>query len=449
MVAWLCIAGAGLRMALFSTPWIVTAGIFVLPGLTDALLPVSAAWVVALALFVSRHQLASVYRSRDPSAMWFLALLALFLVVTWFSPHPGQGARMVVQGGIAFLLIPVVRAAAAPAERELFIRSAALSGLLLTATLVSFRLIPDLEIVFLESSIGGVLVEPASLRELLRGYWFQANNVLDPAKAGAVFINTNVASVFLSLHLAAAIGALLAYPHATWPRIAVPLLFVGMLATGSRVGAIIGILMLLVGLIAGRRAVGRAFYVLLALIGLVAVPLAFPTLERLQLSSLLQDERLLVWPVAVARILDHPILGGGFGDWERWLAARVQIFGVSRVLPPHNLILHLALWGGVVTVGVFAGLLIQVGRGVRVQLGVPGSTRALAIGVTLLLGSVLAHAMFDNFFLFDWHVGPMAAMLVSLLWCGTENGVSVPVEATPLSPNASAPTVPGDPDTTE
>ncbi|MCI0436692.1 MAG: O-antigen ligase family protein, partial [Gemmatimonadetes bacterium] len=297
------------------------------------------------------------------------------------------------------------------------LRSAVFSAVALALPIIWFRIDPASELTFLQSSIAGFFIEPVSLSELLRGYWFQTNNTLDARKAGAVFINANVASVYLCLFLAAAVGTLLRRPSEAWAQAAVPVLIAGILATGSRIGAVTAVGIAFVGLFMGRGKLGRWLPVAFAVTLLIAVPILIPTLLRFQPAVLLSDERILLWPLAVRRILDAPLLGGGFGDWEAWLGAGLDRFGVGRVLPPHNLVLHLGLWGGALALASFGGFLYWLARRIREGLR-SGTERAFAVGTALLAIAVLLHAFFDNFFLFDWHVGPAAAGLLALLWTG-------------------------------
>ncbi len=409
----------GLPAAIVITPWIILAGGFVLPGLTAARLPLSAAWLLAILLFANRERLEQLIRHPDRVAVWFVGFLVVLALLVPRSPDPGQGIRMVVQGGVALSTVIVFRIGLDFVPRQVLLRSAVLSALALALPIIWFRIDPASELTFLQSSIAGFFIEPVSLSELLRGYWFQTNNTLDARKAGAVFINANVASVYLCLFLAAAVGTLLRRPSEAWAQAAVPVLIAGILATGSRIGAVTAVGIAFVGLFMGRGKLGRWLPVAFAVTLLIAVPILIPTLLRFQPAVLLSDERILLWPLAVRRILDGPLLGSGFGDWEAWLGGRMAILGIHRVLPPHNLVLHLALWGGLLALAAFGGFLYKLFERLWRRWRADDGDRGYALGIALLATAVMAHAMFDNFFLFDWHMGPASASLVALMW-GTE-----------------------------
>lgn len=419
LFAWAIILVIGLPLAVLVTPPLVLGAVFILPGLTEARLPFSAAWLIAIALFASWRRIAEMVRARQPEAVLFAGFLFLLLLLTVRSPDKGQGVRMVVQGGMLLVAAVVLRIGLDHVRREWLLGSAVLTAMAVALPIIWFRVDPRAEIAFLASGLAHILIEPVSLDELLRGYWFQTNNILNAHKSGAVFINANVASVYLSLNLAGAIGLALYDKRSLLPRFAIPILFVAVLATGSRIGAATSLTMILAVLFARRTKLGGATYALVAVALLLALPILIPTAARLRAEVLLHDERILLWPLAVQRILDHPLIGGGFGDWEAWLAPRLELFDVWRVLPPHNIVLHLALWGGVVALAVFGTTVVVLARGIMRQLQGDDQQRALAIGLVLVVMAVLSHAMFDNFFLFDWHVGPAIGALVALMWIPT------------------------------
>jgi len=419
LLAWAIILVIGLPLAVLVTPPLVLLGGFILPGLTEAHLPFSAAWLIAIALFASWRRILEMVRDRHPAAVLFAGFLFLLLLLTVRSPDKGQGVRMVVQGGMLLVAALVFRIGLDHVRREWLLGSAVLTAMALALPIIWFRLDPGAEIDFLASGLAHILIEPVSLDELLRGYWFQGNNILSAGKSGAVFINANVASVYLSLHLAGAIGMALYDKRGLLPRFAIPILLIAVLATGSRIGAATSLMMILVVLLAWRTRMGGATSALMAVALLLALPIVMPTAARLQAEVLLSDDRILLWPLAVQRILDHPLIGGGFGDWEAWLAPRLELFNLWRVLPPHNIVLHLVLWGGVVALAVFGTTVVVLAQGIWRQLRGDYWQCALAVGLMLVVMAVLSHSLFDNFFLFDWHVGPAIGALVAIMWIPT------------------------------
>jgi hypothetical protein len=422
LLAWGAILVVGLPLAIVVTPWIVLAGAFVLPGLTAAKLPFSAAWLLAILLFADHHRLGNMVRGRDTTANAFAAFLAVLMLLILWSPDRGQGVRMVVQGGVALGAVAVFRIGLDLVPRGPLLRSTVLAAAALAAPVIWFRLDPASELAFLTSGLGRLLIEPVSLDEVLRGYWFQMGNSLDDRKAGAVFINANVASVFLSMHLAAAVAVLRSRPAPVWAQLVTPVLFVGILATGSRIGAIVAVLLALGAIFYGGGRHGSRALALALVVALLAIPMVLPTMRRFDPAVLAYDQRIILWPLAVRRILDAPLLGGGFGDWNLWLSAQAQLLGFQRSLPPHNLILHLALWGGALCLVAFGAFLYAFVRNLAEHLRRTDSERTYAFGVGLLLVAVLLHAMFDNFFLFDWHVGPAAGGLMALMWTRRREG---------------------------
>ena len=68
---------------------------------------------------------------------------------------------------------------------------------------------------------------------------------------------------------------------------------------------------------------------------------------------------------------------------------------------------------------VFGTTVVVLARGIWKQRRGDDWQRALAVGLMLVVMAVLLHSLFDNFFLFDWHIGPAIGALVALMWIPT------------------------------
>lgn len=407
----------GVRVAALATPVVLGGAFYVLPGPTAAFLPLSGAWMAAGLLFLGRstmpHQGLDI---RGPAGAFLLVMLGMALVLLW-SPDKAQGLRIVIQGslaaGVGLITVLALRTLSVNLVMGVFLAV----GIVLAGAVTVFRFVPELERAYLNSFIAPLLIERSALRPVILGFWEKGNNILDPVKSGAVFLNANVASVYLSMMVAAASALVIRYPRAAWPKVVAFMLAVGVMATGSRTGLLALITLPLVLAAATHQVVPTRRVIALTAAALLVVGVAIvlrPDLvTRLSVSVVTRDERFLLWPLAAQRILDAPLLGGGFGDWEAWLGNRFQAMGVGRVLPPHNLLLHLALWGGIVLVGAFGFFLWIL---IREHLRLIRTDRRHAPYAAAGLGMVYVvclHAMLDNFFLFEWRIGPTAAALLA------------------------------------
>ncbi|MEO2135372.1 O-antigen ligase family protein [Microbacterium sp.] len=275
------------------------------------------------------------------------------------------------------------------------------AGSVLAALVVLFRIFPAWEINFFRSPIAKVFINPSVVDGLFAG---APNNALADDKAGAFFVNANVASVYLGVVLL--LSAYMATRYLTKSLYVVSTLAgVGVISTGSKTG--LGILIIVVLLLVLRWARGR----LVALILAIIVPVGFffasiQLVEQLQEAEFSTTSRLFLWQNAVSAILESPLLGLGYGGWEARMSAVFSAVGSANNYPPHNMFLAYWVYSGVATVvllvvAIFLTFRILV-RGPR-----PAFYAVLAFGWTVL------HAMGDNTgYLVDWHVMPVMALFI-------------------------------------
>jgi O-antigen ligase len=404
----------GVRRSVLLTPWVLTAGIFVIPGPTASYLPFSASWLLALACLFPRSQVRMQVLLHYTPALLFLLLLAMLAIQVVRSPDRGEGIRVVVQGSFVLWAALVGAVARRTAEQSELLRSLMFPACILSAAVFVFRTSPPIEAAFLHSQMGSLLIDPHTLDTVLHGYRFQGNNVLDPRKAGAVFVNANQAAAYLCALLGVAVAMLRAGNRQQWLLPAAIILALGAVSTGSRGALVIVALYLGISFLTSRRI--TAFGVLTIVAIVASLPTTIPTLKRLAVGSLLSDPRLLLWPLAFRHFLQQPLFGGGFGDWEAWLEPRLHTVGIVQVLPPHNLILQLLLWGGIAALGLFVVLIVVVARRVR-RYAPSAPVRGTSAAFGLALSCMLFFSMFDNFFLFEWHIGPLLGLAyTTCLW---------------------------------
>lgn len=210
---------------------------------------------------------------------------------------------------------------------------------------ISFRISPDLEFQFLNSTIGSILVGP-SAAALWTG---AANNVLDPEKSGGLFVNGNVASMFGGV--AFFVFLMCRYLSGSkWNYVWASVALVGTIATGSKTGASLAVILPFLWFILPvfLKHKGRKWIVSVVL---VATPVAFAVPEIIDRlvpqfandSTYAYSSREALWQGAAVLFSNEPILGLGFGGWAASIGAVTGVYS----LPPHNLIIAAWANGGI------------------------------------------------------------------------------------------------------
>lgn len=317
-----------------------------------------------------------------PRPSWAAPFYLAVLLAVWYavclvwSPQPAEGIRNIVlalvfavlwhsgcvagwRGGLR------VRRILGPA---FFLSS--VEALLVAA----FRLSPALEGMYLHSSVATYLENPNTMSVL---FTTAPDNVLDPAKAGGVFLNANVAGAYLGTMAFIALGwglgcrkkSYIAAAALMWAAtfftgskaaivaaVALPTIFVGYLAVrGARfgrrgrtvvrraaVGAFIGTVCVSAILIASYGSMSQVHS------GGVA-PAGF--ISRVG-TTLAVRER--IWSYGAHEFAEAPLQGLGFGGWERRFEPWASAEGINGSFPPHNSLLY--LWSQAGLAGLALGL---------------------------------------------------------------------------------------------
>lgn len=314
----------------------------------------------------------SLWRAPFGSALWrwpwMQALMALVVVqaasLVW-SPSPLLGVRYLIYllplPFVAHAMYQLTKERPRLAEQCLNIL---LVGSALEALLVMvFRVLPSVEMAFLNHPLGQLVVSPNTLQALFDSH---NNNVPDPAKAGGVFVNANVAAAYLGVFGVAAwyvsriSGSSLLRAVAVFDWLAV-------FFTGSKAGLLCALAipacLAIFGMLSTKR-INPTLIAGTAIAGvLVAAALALPTgnvlVEDYQRESLATlGGREEMWRVGLNLLQQRPLTGLGFGGWEQ----RFQVYGfasgVAVTAPPHNSFINLWLQSGVF--GVLAGLAVVI-----------------------------------------------------------------------------------------
>ena len=298
---------------------------------------------------------------------WMQALLVLAAAqaasIAW-SPTPLLGIRHLIY------LLPLPIAAHAfyrvsrdsPAFAQTCLRVLLLGSALEAVLVIAFRLLPSAELAFLEHPIARLFVPPNTLDALFSA---GRNNVFDPAKAGAVFVNANIASAYLGM---SAIGAWYVgrITKSTTLRAVAILDWTAVLFTGSKAGMLCAVLvpasLALISVIRARRANPITLSAVTLLLGLGAVSLSLPLSQELlddyrynTLATVGSREE--IWNYALQMVQQNPLAGLGFGGWEQRFEVYSAMTG-RAAMPPHNSFFIVWLQSGLP--GLIAGLAFVV-----------------------------------------------------------------------------------------
>jgi hypothetical protein len=292
--------------------------------------------------------------------------------------------------------------------------------LVLAAVVVAFRLDPALEMAYLQSELAGWLTGPNTIHAMLDGTG--RNNVFDPVKSGGVFVNANVAAAYLG------VGAFIAYmlagqKHPWRNLLAGTLLLTGAFFTGSKAGILLGVsLPLAAAVVAWRAGFDRTTRNTLLALALLVAPACLllvwqisPTsTDFLYESANTTGTRLQIWAYAAQTFPDAPLLGQGFGGWQKGFSAYAQANGLSPAFPPHNTLIYLWSQSGLPAALLAVVFMALIGRLAwrMVHSPLPANQH-----LGLLLGLACAwhfgHAMGENWGLWgEVHLLPLIATLV-------------------------------------
>ncbi len=287
---------------------------------------------------------------------------------------------------------------------------------------VLFFFLPGAELVYLRSPVARLLAEPNTLEGLFEPGL--GNNVLAPLKAGTLFVNTNVASIFFGFGVCVSVYLLGRRPEAG-RVVAVGLFLAAFLATGSRAGlaAAMGT-GVAVGLVyawrsGARRALRLVGVAALLGAGLLSLPMSRRPLMRLASASTTGDPRILIWAHGAQLVGRHPLRGVGFHGWGQTFPPYARAIGLDPTLPPHNAYLIAWLWlglAGLATMAlIFGGTLVSCVRLTAkkwlLDLGLVGIALTSWFGIQLF---------FTNFALLQPRVGGAFFLLIGAIYGAAE-----------------------------
>lgn len=385
---------------------------------------------------------------------WMQAVLALAAVqaasLAW-SPSPLLGVRHLIY------LLPLPFAAHGfyqlsreqPTVARRCLRLLLLGSALEAVLVITFRLLPTVEIAFLNHPSAGLFVSPNTLEAL---FGAERNNVLDPTKAGGVFVNGNIASTYLGMCAVAAWYMGRASGSIALRAVAV-LDWAAVFFTGSKAGLLCALAvplgLSLLSVIRARQANPVTLFAAILGLAIGSVLLTLPFSQELlddyrynALATLGSREEL--WTYAVGMIEQQPLTGLGFGGWEQRFQLYAFLTG-SGIMPAHNSLFILWLQSGLLGLLAGAALIAAVYAAVARALCAPElESRQLAMAAAGAFSWYFVQGLGENFGLVgEAHMTPLIGALLGHL-CARYDGATVRYEHGTESMRGAAtpPTVP-------
>lgn len=364
---------------------------------------------------------------RDPKVRLLLAVVALSAVsIVLLSRDRTEGvlltARMVAFLALLALAVEVGTRRPRGLERALlWFAPAAFAEAVLV---IWFRFDTAAEEAFIRSAPGRLLIGPSTASTL---YTTNRNNVIDPLKSGGVFVNGNVASMFLGV----AVAVFVVLAIRTGRRgYYVPALvcWLAVFATGSKTGALLAVVLPVCALLARilTRPGHRRYVVPVALAAPFGVLLVQWAVDQFVPESAADAAktfgyRTRLWQAAADMFTDSPVLGLGFGGWDSGLRPYVARLSLDEGMPPHNLLI--ATWANLGLVGalvVLAFMIVVVAGHLRFLALAPARPVARVAAWSLVAWAwVFIHGMGDNTTLYgDLHTMLPLVVLGAFVWTG-------------------------------
>lgn len=233
-----------------------------------------------------------------------------------------------------------------------------------------FRFFPHIENTYLQSSLAQILIGPEA-PQLFQG---RPNNVLlDERSAGLFFVNSNRASMVLGVHAMLFLALSRTARHPVGWKLLSGLLLLGVCATGSKTGLVLGVALtfgvLIVVADKGRRSLIVLFSTLLT--ASLALYMWSDSKSKVDVSAYSDSwgDRLPMWNAAVSFLAQSPLTGLGFGGWAAEWGKVFWLFGKPASFPPHNVLIanysDSGLLGFVATVGIGAVVILHMWRAIQ------------------------------------------------------------------------------------
>lgn len=394
---------------------------FFVPGL-----PVSAAdlWVAFMTLAAIPDK-----RVRLGNRAFLLPVFTLvfaYVLSQFWSESPFSQTNMLIIVRVLFFAVLACYAlSVASVDSKQLIKSIrwAVPWILIQAVMtIMFRIDPAVEAQFLHSSVANVLVGP-SAAGLFNGF---ANNVLDPVKAGGLYVNANMASMFFGVAFFLLLAAV-RLGASKWNYLWAALAWSAVWATGSKTGAALAIALPIAAIFLPRmtRGISRMMLLPLALI-LVPVGMWLPDWISALAPAYADDSvtaygsRNVLWDAAAILFDQHPWLGLGFGGWASQIGA---LLGFNS-LPPHNMVIaawaNSGLLAGIAVIAFIAAVGVVFLRAIFAE--IEANTRTTLTLALCSMAWMFIHGMGDNTTIYgETRTALFAAIAMACLYARAPN----------------------------
>lgn len=371
---------------------------------------------------------------RNPAMLTGVAIVLVQVLSLLWSPDLRLGIRTLAYTLPFFLIASAATTIARenPQRLRTVLVIVCAELLVLAVMVMAFRLDPVLEMAYLRSDLAGWFSGPNTIQAMLDNTG--RNNVFDPVKSGGVFVNANIAAAYLG------IGSFVAFMLAGQGAarrllLTGALLLTGSFFTGSKAGILLGVsLPLAAAVVAWRAGFDRTTRNTLLTLALLVVPACLLLVWQISPASTAflyesantAGTRLQIWGYAALTFPDAPLLGQGFGGWQKGFALYAQANRLSPAFPPHNTLIYLWSQSGLLAALLAVVFMALIGR---LAWCLVRSPQRVNQHLGLLLGLACAwhfgHAMGENWGLWgDMHLLPLIATLVGWAISAQPNGTT-------------------------
>jgi O-antigen ligase len=127
------------------------------------------------------------------------------------------------------------------------------------------------------------------------------------------------------------------------------------------------------------------------------------------------SSRLLIWKFAAREFERTPILGQGFGGWQRTFPAYADGRDLLATFPPHNSLIYMWSQAGLIAAASGIAVLVWIGRALRRSYRADPASRPLVAATGVALTWLFLHSFFENYGLLgDEHMQPILALAVAM-----------------------------------
>jgi len=345
-----------------------------------------------------------------PSRLIVVLILIQVLSFCW-SSDLSQGVRVILFT-LPFFMILAATIEALGADENL--AKILLSGVVCCACIeaalvIVLHLAPTLEARFIAWKYVRIFINPNS---------FSVGYMQVPNWSGFL-INPNTAAGYLGIASFIAMATALKY-RLWWAGLAGVLLASAVVLTGSGAGIVLVLVLYCIwtlvllyrwrGLLPCFCLIGAL--VLVAMLVLWQLDIAGAEKALAQSTAI----RWRIWQCAVPAFMEHPIMGLGFGGWQKIFPAYAVKIGVPMNYPPHNTLIYLwsqsGLFAALLGMAFIAAVLIEAGRMRKAR-----SWWGFAVSASFALTWYFVQQMGQNWGLLQQrHMVPLVAMILGIIY---------------------------------